>query len=510
MKLYETYIYISLILAFFSCYCFSKDKTSISLWLLFAAGLAIRIHFVYLDHFLHDWDEKFHALVARNMMTDPLKPMLYTDTIIPRNYLSWTNNHIWLHKQPLFMWLMALSMKIFGVSEFSIRYPSALLGAVMPVLTYRITFLMSKDKLWAFAAALFMCFSNYHLELISGVMGMDHNDVVFGFFILASVWAYAEFTESRKLYFLLLIGLFAGCAVLTKWLGGMLVFGGWAFNLLLNITKKQTLKEILLYLLALAVCCLVFVPWQLYILNHYPVEAKHEFAYNSLHLFKAVENHDGGYLYYYKKLREYFGTQIWWVVIVGGITLLISNQHEKKIKYHVLFSCVFVFIFFSCVATKMQSYMFILAPFGYMLIAHAAIFLSEKAKVQMHGIYMLLLFMIIYNFNFDKTDSYFHSKYDNSRITKANNTLVYKSIREKIPANVHYVFNLTEFAAVDMMFFNKNITAYDKYVSEEDFKIFKEKNIPVAAFADHGKYTIPGFIKDYPNLYIINIDMGEY
>lgn len=510
MKLHETFLHISLCIAFISCYYQSKEKTPLSLWLLFIAGLCIRMHMIYLDQFLHDWDEKYHALVARNLMYNPLKPMLYVDTIIPKNFTSWTNNHIWLHKQPMFMWQMALSMKIFGINEISIRYPSALLGAIMPILLYRITYIMSKDKLFAFAAALFMCFSNYHLELISGVIGMDHNDVIFGFYVLASVWAYAEYISSGKLYFILLIGLFAGFAVLTKWLAGMMVFGGWFLNILLNIKHKNVKKDILYFFVALVICAAIFVPWQLYILDAFPVEAKHEFAYNSLHIFEVVENHGGEYNYYFKKLSEYFGTTIWWVLLIGIITLTISDVIEKRIKYHILFSSIVVFSFFSFVAaTKMQSYMFILAPFCYMMIVHAALYVCNKLRIHLHGIYILLFFMLVYNFNYSKIVGFFHSPFDKYREGKTKNTLVYKSIRKHIPSNVKYVFNLSEFAAIDLMFFNPDITAYDQYVTEEQFKIFKDRNIPVAVFADHNKYKIPDFIKNYPNTHIINIDLGD-
>ena len=52
------------------------------------------------------------------MMEDPFKPMLIKNPLFPYHYGDWWNCHIWVHKQPLFLWQMALSMKIFGVSTF--------------------------------------------------------------------------------------------------------------------------------------------------------------------------------------------------------------------------------------------------------------------------------------------------------------------------------------------------------------------------------------------------------
>src|SRR5690606_28721971 len=94
-----------------------------------------------------DWDERFHALVARNMMDEPFRPMLKTSALLPHeDYTAWCCNHIWLHKQPLFMWQMALSMKVFGVSEPALRLPSVIMGALMILLLYRITVLVTGNK----------------------------------------------------------------------------------------------------------------------------------------------------------------------------------------------------------------------------------------------------------------------------------------------------------------------------------------------------------------------------
>ena len=42
----------------------------------------------------------------------------------------------WFDKPPLFYWLTALSMRLFGVSEFAARFPSALLAVALVAVTY--------------------------------------------------------------------------------------------------------------------------------------------------------------------------------------------------------------------------------------------------------------------------------------------------------------------------------------------------------------------------------------
>ena len=52
---------------------------SILILLVVIAGYILRLYFVQLDPFLHSWDEHFHALVGKNLLSNPLKPMLLTN-----------------------------------------------------------------------------------------------------------------------------------------------------------------------------------------------------------------------------------------------------------------------------------------------------------------------------------------------------------------------------------------------------------------------------------------------
>ena len=51
------------------------------------------------DRYLHNWDERYHALVAKNMIEHPLRPTLYENPVLPFDSKDWERNHIWLHKQ---------------------------------------------------------------------------------------------------------------------------------------------------------------------------------------------------------------------------------------------------------------------------------------------------------------------------------------------------------------------------------------------------------------------------
>src|SRR2546422_780157 len=119
-----------------TAHLFQKEKLSLAL--LISAAFFIFLYAINLYPFINLWDERFHALVAKNMMAHPLKPTLYEETIVSMVYDdNWSRYHVWLHKQPLFMWQMALSFKIFGVNEFAARFPSVLLCCLAVYGSYR-------------------------------------------------------------------------------------------------------------------------------------------------------------------------------------------------------------------------------------------------------------------------------------------------------------------------------------------------------------------------------------
>ena len=109
--------FLALIIAF---WFFNKSRFTFSISSLVLSGLFFRIYSA-LDPFLHAWDERYHALVAKNLLKHPLVPTLYDLPLLDQDLL-WVGSHIWLHKQPLALWLISGSISIFGNTDFAIRY----------------------------------------------------------------------------------------------------------------------------------------------------------------------------------------------------------------------------------------------------------------------------------------------------------------------------------------------------------------------------------------------------
>ncbi len=117
--------------------CHIKEKENLAVGFLILTALSVFSFSALLDPFLNLWDERFHALVGKNLMNHPLMPTLYDDPVVNMAYDRWDRYHIWLHKQPLFLWQIALSFKLFGISEFTLRLPNVVLGAILVFIGYR-------------------------------------------------------------------------------------------------------------------------------------------------------------------------------------------------------------------------------------------------------------------------------------------------------------------------------------------------------------------------------------
>lgn len=76
----------------FTFFIFNREK--LSLLLLMVSSFLLRFAMIPVDPFLHSWDERFHALVAKNMISNPFKPMLRLFPILDYDPSAWCCNHV--------------------------------------------------------------------------------------------------------------------------------------------------------------------------------------------------------------------------------------------------------------------------------------------------------------------------------------------------------------------------------------------------------------------------------
>jgi 4-amino-4-deoxy-L-arabinose transferase len=342
-----------------------SNTQRIILILILLVGFALRVRLAS-DHCLHDWDERFHALVAKNMMKHPLKPTLYENPILSYDYKAWYSNHVWLHKQPLPLWLISFSYSCFGLNEFNTRLPSL----IFSMLAIFVTFLLGKNLFnikVGLMASFFMAINGLVLEIGAGRVATDHFDLIFMALIELSILLAFYGAQKKKLAFALFSGFFVGLAVLTKWLPCLIVFPiQYLFLKQSNLSVKDIIKQLGS---SIIVCLVVSIPWQLYILQHYPLESKWEYFHHWLHLTQKLDGQNGtGYFYFLDQIRINY-SDIVYLPLLYYILQLKKAQFKNS---NLLVLCIWIFIpivFFTLAETKMQGYILFICPALFLLTA---------------------------------------------------------------------------------------------------------------------------------------------
>ncbi|MHB8402507.1 MAG: ArnT family glycosyltransferase [Bacteroidia bacterium] len=457
--------------------------------------------------FLNVWDERFHALVAKNLMHHPLMPTLYDETVVNMVYNdNWARYHIWLHKQPLFMWQIALSFKIFGVNEFALRLPSVLLGCLMVFAGYRSGKILG-NKNTGYYTALLLATSTYLMQLISGKIELDQNDVSFITYISLSFWAWLEYIHTKKIHWLILIGIFSGFAILCKWLAGLLVYLSWGiYSIMENKLQIKKYKDILL---AVGITVIVFLPWQILTFYWYPQEAKAALDLNAKHFTMAVDGHEGSFFYHFNLINKIYGSLVPLLIIPAFVVFYLKTSY-KKIALAIISSILFVYLFFSFAATKMPSFTIITILPIFLSLAFLIDFLInsfEKFKLSAHlNKTILLLGLVIFiclridikplfkQHTFSTVDN---EEYYKTALT--HNKEVFQNLH--LPAST-VIFNVAGRHYIEAMFYT-GLPAYNFIPSQEQYIDMKQKKHPIALFKPQDG-NIPDYIASDKEVILLN------
>lgn len=497
---------------------FRRDQDTAALTMLFLCALSVRLFMAQQDTYLNLWDERYHALVARNLLEHPLHPTLRDMPVCGYLSTGWTESYTWLHKQPLFLWQMMLSIKLFGATELAVRYPSILMGALMVLMVFGIARTLTSDKRIAIAASLLYCFCRYHLEQVSGSEGMDHNDVAFHFYILASTWAFVRYSQKKTWASALIIGICAGAAVLNKWLTGLVVFAGWGVSLLFALTDKDNRREWQHLLLALLVCSVVFLPWQLYIMYRFPEEAAREYAYNARHITEVLEGHTGTIFFYVGQLPAYFG-ELGWLFVPAGVIIAFMQLRKGRIARQtgivLLTMFIALFVFFSyIVMTKVWSYFFVAAPIAVIFMAvalaeiHRQLLLRNWIRTG-NTIYVILLVATLASM-FNPIDiKARHDPNNEERMGLAKRTLIYRNLQTMLPPDIKLIINANGLEDISAMFYNSGLSIYAGVPSLRPgvYDSLAKAGVRFAAFPSRPSYELPDTIKTNPSLYVLPVSI---
>ncbi len=491
---------------------FTRNKMKWSLWFLFASGALLFSFAASLDPFLNIWDERFHALVAKNMMNDPFVPMLYTEQLVDLDYEFWASASVWLHKQPLFLWQMALSFKCFGISEFTMRLPGVLMSAILVWPIFRVGKLLINEKVGYLAGFLWVT-SFYLYELISGRQMLDQNDVAFVGYISLSIWAWVEYLTSGKKYWLVLIGLFSGAAVLCKWFVGLFVYLCWGVYLLVQrkFAPKLWLPLTGSFLITLAIA----IPWQVYIFSVFPDVATEEWNYNTLHFKEAVEGHGGDAWFHLRQLSFLYGHLVPLVLLPGFVIWYRQTAH-KKLLLGLIGGILGVELFFFLAATKMPSFTFILVLPVMIAVASFMDYLVQQTVKYIRKplmskvlIFVGLAIIGVVRLGVEELQEIHTTWKEDNTYTRmlTHNRDVFMELDKVLPENA-VLFNVKGRHYVEAMFYTGN-TAYTMVPAGADIAELKQKNRPIWIFKRNDR-ELPAYILNDPEIHKIDLQLQGY
>ena len=514
MIFYERETLLGLVIAslpaLLSLYFFyQKGNIKTAVALLMVSAFLLRMLMISLDPFVHEWDERYHALVARNMMDYPFRPMLFTKHIMEYNPLDWAYLHIWVHKQPVFLWQMALSMKVFGVSAFALRLPSAIMGCIMVWMTYDISRKWIQDHSVAFISAFLSAFSYYALELISGWMSLEHNDLAFTFYMTCCFWAFTRYVYSGyQVKWAVWIGIFSGLAILNKWLTGFLIFGGWGLYLILN-WHQLSKRKILHIGMAFFITCIIFIPWQIYIMKAFPAESAIMYEYNRRHMVEDL-SHPGNAFYHINFLPTAYHIALLPFLLIGLVSIFFSRIIDKKLSISFAAMILVLFTFFSFfVATKMPAFVYPVSALMLILIAYGIQttfeWMMKKEKIDLH-IKKLILATTVLIAGLLSFKPWLITKNrasdDQFRNNKIHNSSAFKNMDEDV-IQEYVILNTRAYENIELMFYRGGL-AYHWYPQERTLDSLQNSGYKFAAFDYPGdQQQLPSYIVEDKEILIL-------
>jgi len=292
---------------------------------------------------LFDWDEINFAESAREMIVTGNFSRVQIDF------------HPFWEKPPLFFWMQALSMKLFGINEFAARFPNAVIGILSLLLLYFIGKRLFDEKFGLIWALVYLGSFLPHLYFKSGII-----DPFFNFFIFLSLFFISKSisgtSDNKGFKYALYAGISIGLATLTKGPVGLLITGISVFVYWITVKFKKitSWKNILIFAVA---CLIISSLWfGLEMINNGFWFLREFIKYQADLFLKPVAGHAGPVYYHF--LIVFLGC---FPLSVLALPVLIRyrNESTEEANYFLKWMLILfwvVMILFTIVKTKIVHY----------------------------------------------------------------------------------------------------------------------------------------------------------
>jgi hypothetical protein len=314
--------------------------------LCFGLFLFSLLFFLFFNHHLPVTDpvESNYALTAKEMV-------LSSNWLSPQIY-----GKAWFDKPVFFYWLMALSFKVFGFSDFAARLVPALFGATGIALLFWFTDKMI-NRSTALLAALVLGTSLEYV-LLSKLIITDM--VLFVFNTAALVFFYTGYRSEdhkRQWYW----GMYASLAfaVLTKGPVGLLL-PGFVMFLFIGVQPNWAELNKMAIPAGLLIFAIITLPWYSAMYYVHGTEFTNIFFGVHNYLRATVSEHPKDNVVYYYWVVFLLMLLPWSPIALKSIVVALKDKSARKVPL-ILFCLIWAavyFIFYSFMATKYITYIF--------------------------------------------------------------------------------------------------------------------------------------------------------
>lgn len=234
---------------------------------------------------------------------------------------------MWNTKPPLMIWLQVASMKLWGINEWAIRFPSAVAALCTFILLFRFMQQRTGSLLWAALTVVVLVTTRGYIDLhVTRTGDYDALLILWTTIGSMSVWKYTETQSGRWLY---VAAVAFGLAVLTKSIAGLLFLPAIAVYLLLSGQLKGLLSRRDTYL-AILVFLLLALPYY-FIREHYNPGYLAAVKENELggRFLEAKEANEGHWSFYLSWLtgRDFL---FWFAALPFGIGLGWKQRYSSN------------------------------------------------------------------------------------------------------------------------------------------------------------------------------------
>lgn len=333
------------------------------------------------DRSLIEFDEGVYALVAKRMAQS-------SDFLT----LRWQEGKAWFDKGPLYFWLTAPLLKIFGYSAFNVRFWSSFLGFLTVVSVFLIGITLADVYVGVIAASVLSATVGFVYYARLGML-----DAPNAFFNTAAVWLLIKAQRNPK--FLYPLSVIAAMGFLNR---GFIAFLGpfayLAYRLIFDRPFGRFGRDAVL-------ACLLFValtlPWHAVMFFLYRGDFLD--TYFSHQMFRrfgqAIEGKGAPLFWYLDVVKTHFRV---WFVLLGLFVPVIGYRLFKhdRIVWLISLWAGFTFAVFTLAQSKLIWYILPIYPPLALLVAYCLVLLLRKmGTTALFGVALLTIFVAaLYDF----------------------------------------------------------------------------------------------------------------